>query len=366
MADEEEGSEKPFEATPRKIEEARKRGEVPISQDLITFSVYLGVLATAVFWGMRSVSEIGSALMPFLDSPEVFAESVFGIGGRHSYDGIFWSLLATVFLWFALPFGFALFTAFAQGALVFASTKLKPKLSRVSPISNAKQKYGRDGLFNFLKSFLKLIAYSGVLGFVFRSHLDDILSMPNLPVASNLALIAELCFDFLVAAAVAILVFAGTDLAWQRAQFFRKQRMTLQELKDENKETEGDPHTKQARRQKAYDIATNQMLLEVPDADVVVVNPEHYAVALKWARSRGTAPICVAKGVDEVAARIRKTANENGVPIFRDPPTARALHASVELGSEIPFDHYQAIAAAIRFADAIREKAKRGNFNAAP
>ncbi len=172
MADEEEGSEKPFEATPRKIEEARKRGEVPVSQDLITFSVYLGVLATAVFWGLKSVNEIGSALIIFLDSPEMLANSVFGVGGRHGYGSLFWSLLATVFLWFALPTAFALLTAFAQGALIFASTKLKPKLSRISPISNAKQKYGRDGLFNFLKSFLKLIAYSMVLGFVFQSHLD--------------------------------------------------------------------------------------------------------------------------------------------------------------------------------------------------
>lgn len=362
MADEEEGSEKPFEATPRKIEEARKRGEVPISQDLITFSVYVGVLATAVFWGLRSVNGIGSALMPFLDTPDIFVDSVFGVGGRHAFGGIFWSLLATTFLWFVLPTFFALVTAFGQGALLFAPTKLKPKLSRISPISNGKQKYGRDGLFNFLKSFLKLIAYSVVLGFVFRSHLDEILSMPSLPVAPNLVLVAELCFDFLVAAAIAILVFAGTDLAWQRAQFFRKQRMSLQELRDESKDTEGDPHTKQARRQKAYDIATNQMLLDVPDADVVVVNPEHYAVALKWARSRGTAPVCVAKGIDEVAARIRKAANENGVPIYRDPPTARALHASVELNSEIPVEHYQAIASAIRFADAIRDKAKRGGF----
>jgi flagellar biosynthetic protein FlhB len=362
MADEEEGSEKPFEATPRKIEEARKRGEVPISQDLITFSVYLGVLTTAIFLGLHSVNQIGAGLIIFLDSPEVFTDAVFGVGGRHGYGRIFWSLFASVFLWFALPTAFALLTAFAQGALVFASTKLKPKLSRISPVSNAKQKYGRDGIFNFFKSFLKLVVYSVVLGVVFQSHLDEILSMPSLPVASNLTLTAELCFDFLVAAAIAILVFAATDLAWQRAQFFRKQRMSLQELRDENKETEGDPHTKQARRQKAYDIATNQMLQDVPDADVVVVNPEHYAVALKWVRSRGTAPVCVAKGVDEVAARIRKTANESGVPIYRDPPTARALHASVEIGSEISTDHYQAIAAAIRFADAIREKARKGNF----
>lgn len=361
MADEDEGSEKPFEATPRKIEEARKRGEVPISQDLITFSVYLGVLVIASLAGLWATSRIGSAMMTFLSAPEVLAEAVFGVGGRHGYDGVFWAVLGTIFVWFSLPFFLALFTAFVQGALVFAPTKLAPKLSRISPVSNAKQKYGREGLFNFFKSFFKLVVYSVVLGVVFRSRINEILVMPSLPVASNLALMAELCFRFLVAASIAILAISVADLAWQRAQFFRRQRMSLKELRDENKETEGDPHTKQARRQKAYDIATNQMLLEVPDADVVVVNPEHYAVALKWERSRGTAPTCVAKGVDEVAARIRTTAIENGVPIYRDPPTARALHSTVDLGEEIPVAHYRAIASAIRFADAIRDKARKGS-----
>jgi len=359
MADEEEGSEKPYEASPRKLEEARKRGEVPISQDLITFSVYLGILITAPLVGLWSVERAGSALLPFFDAPEVFADAVFTPGGRHAFGALFWSFIATATVWFILPFCLALLTAFAQGALVFAPTKIKPKLSRISPLSNAKQKYGPDGLFNFLKSFSKLIVYSCVLWLVFKSRLDDILNMPALPISSSLALIAELCFRFISVACVAIFVFAMIDLVWQRAQFFRKQRMSLKEIKDESKETEGDPHTKQARRQKAYDIATNQMLADVPDADVILVNPEHYAVALKWSRRRGSAPTCVAKGVDEIAARIRSVADENGVPIHRDPPTTRALYATVEIGEEIPVDHYRAVAAAIRFADAIREKAKR-------
>lgn len=358
MAEEEDSGEKPYEATPRKLEEARKRGEVPVSQDLITFSVYLGVLLTALMAGFWFMTRSGSALMPFIDRPEMLAESVFGVGGRHSFGGIFFALFGSVFVWFALPFFLALLTAFAQGALVFAPTKLAPKLSRISPISNAKQKYGREGLFNFIKSFAKLMIYSLVAGFVFYGKLDQIIAMPSLPVAAALDVTAAICFRFLAASALAILVISAADLVWQRAQFFRKQRMSLKEMKDESKETEGDPHTKQARRQKAYDIATNQMIQEVQDADVVVVNPEHYAVALKWERTRGTAPICVAKGVDEVAARIREKANEHGVPIYRDPPTARALHATVDLGEEIPVDHYRAIAAAIRFADAIRAKAK--------
>ena len=358
MAEQEDSAEKPFEATPRKLEEARKRGEVPVSQDLITFAVYLGVLITASFVGLWSVGRAGSALVPFLDTPDVFATAMFAPEGRFGYGALVWAFATTAAIWFVLPFFLALTSAFLQGALVFAPTKLRPKLSRISPIGNAKQKYGRDGLFNFFKSFSKLMVYSVVLWLVFRSRLDEILAMPSLPVATSLTLTAQLCFQFLIAACGAIFVFAIIDYLWQRAQFLRRQRMSLKEMKDESKETEGDPYTKQARRQKAYDIATNQMLSDVPDADVVVVNPEHFAVALKWDRAKGTAPVCVAKGVDEIAARIRDVANENGVPIYRDPPTARALHASVDLGEEIPVDHYRAIAAAIRFADAIRAKAR--------
>ncbi|NCM97925.1 MAG: flagellar biosynthesis protein FlhB, partial [Rhodobacterales bacterium] len=131
------------------------------------------------------------------------------------------------------------------------------------------------------------------------------------------------------------------------------------EMMDENKDSEGDPHTKAARRQRGYDIATNRMLEDVPQADVIVVNPTHYAVALKWDRAARRAPVCVAKGVDEIAARIRERAAAAGVPIHRDPPTARALHASVEIGQEIRPDQYRAVAAAIRFAEAMRKRARQ-------
>lgn len=357
---EDEGSEKPFEATPRKLEEARKRGEVPISQDLVTLGVYIAVLFTAAFLGVWSIAETGLALLPFIASPETMTDVVFQLDGRHSYGALISSFASGLSPWLLLPFVFALAVAFMQGALVFAGQKLQPKLSRISPLKNAKQKYGPDGLFNFGKSFLKLGVYSLVLVMVFSANIEEILSMSVLPVPAILQLTAELCFRFLAASAAVIFAFATIDFFWQRSQFMRRQRMSLKELKDELKETEGDPYTRQARRQRAHDIATNQMLSDVPKADVVVVNPEHYAVALAWERQRNTAPVCVAKGVDEIAARIREVAVENAVPIYRDPPTARALFASVDLQEEIPVEHYQAIAAAIRFADAMRDKARRG------
>jgi flagellar biosynthetic protein FlhB len=135
--------------------------------------------------------------------------------------------------------------------------------------------------------------------------------------------------------------------------------MTRQEMTEEHKESEGDPHFRAHRRQRGQEIAMNRMLRAVPEADVVLVNPTHYAVALKWNRKDGRAPVCIAKGRDEVAARIRERANAAGVPVHRDPPTARALHAALDIGDEIGREHYQAVAAAIRFAEAMRKKAGR-------
>jgi flagellar biosynthetic protein FlhB len=355
---EEESSDKPFEATPRKLEEARKRGEFPVSQDLVTSAVYIGILLMAFSLGAWSAMNAGSAMLPLIDTPDVIAESLFRDGGRHTITPLIWSVGIAGFVWLGFPVVAALLAAFVQGALVFAPTKLQPKISRISPISNAKQKYGPDGIFNFLKSFVKLAVFSTVLAMVFASRIDEILVMPQLPILGAMSLTADLAFRFMVAATMVVLAISTIDVFWQRAQFLRKQRMSLKEIKDETKDTEGDPHTKQARRQRAYNIATNQMLADVPNADVVLVNPEHYAVALSWTREPGSAPVCVAKGTDEIARRIREAANEHGVPIYRDAPTARALFGVVELGQEISAEHYRAVAAAIRFADAVRQKAR--------
>jgi len=132
--------------------------------------------------------------------------------------------------------------------------------------------------------------------------------------------------------------------------------MSHQEIRDEQKQVEGDPHLKSQRNRKRQDLAENKMIYDVPDADVLIVNPTHYSVALTWSREPGAAPKCVAKGVDSMALTLRRIAQENGVPIRSDPPTARALHATVEIGDEVAPEHYRAVAAAIRFAEAIREK----------
>ncbi len=261
-----------------------------------------------------------------------------------------------------IPAAAVLVLLVATRSFVVAPEKLMPKLNRISPLSNAKNKFGRNGLFEFAKSFTKLTIYSIILGVFLWQKLPEVIGTIGIEPAMATSVLLELCVQFFGIVLLIALVIGGIDFAWQYQEHLRKNRMSHKELMDEAKQSEGgDPHMKQQRRQKGYEIAMNQGgIQDVPDADVVVVNPTHYAVALKWSRLPGEAPICLAKGgVDEVAARIREVASEaGGVPIHRDPPTARSLHAMVEIGQEIHAEHYQAVAAAIRFAEKMRAKAK--------
>jgi flagellar biosynthetic protein FlhB len=243
---------------------------------------------------------------------------------------------------------------------VVSGDKLIPKLSRISPISNAKNKYGANGLFEFGKSTVKLIVYSVALTVFLMAEAPLLLLAPALGAPEVVGVMMQLSVDFLFVAIVITIAIGVVDILWQHAEHIRKNRMSYQEIRDELKEQEGDATLKQARRQKGYDIATNRMIADVPKADVVIVNPEHYAIALQWDRGAASAPICIAKGLDDVALQIREVAVEANIPIQQDAPTARQLFADVALGQEIWPEHYEAVAAAIRFAEHMRQRARHG------
>jgi flagellar biosynthetic protein FlhB len=261
--------------------------------------------------------------------------------------------------WYFIPAGLSFLTVLAQRGWAPSPGKIRPRLSRIDPIQNAKNKYGASGLFEFAKSFAKLLAFSTGLGLYLGLRSDDMLAtLHGSPVMA--ATVMGRMLTELLAVIVLIAVGIGIiDMLWQRADFLRRQRMSHREVREELKRSEGDPHLKQARQQRARGRAMSQGLADVPDADVVIVNPTHVAIALKWSRAPGSAPVCVAKGVDHVALAIRDCANEHGVPVRHDPPTARALHASTEIGQEIDPDHYRVVAAAIRFSEKMRRKAGR-------
>lgn len=349
------GEEKPYEATQRRLDQARAKGELPRSLDLLAAATYWGVLAFAVTVGAASLADAGATLSSFLARAGSIANAGAGpaaIGGWLAEVGV------TLAPAFALPALFVAGAVFLQQAWVFAPEKLRPQLSRISPVANAKQKFGRSGLFEFAKSAAKLVVISVCLGVFLSGRLPGIMNAAATDPVQVTRLLLHEANDFLIVVSILALAFGAIDYLWQRAEHFRQQRMSRQELIDETKESEGDPWIKQQRRQRGLDIATNRMMADVPRADVVIVNPVHVAVALRWNRAGGGAPVCVAKGVDEVALRIRALAMDAGVPIRRDPSTARALHAAVGIGEEIRTEHYRPVAAAIRFADAMRKRAR--------
>lgn len=245
-----------------------------------------------------------------------------------------------------------------QKSFVVAPEKLVPKLSKISIVKSAKHKFGSAGLFEFGKSLTKLIVFTAVLSIVSMGFQAQILASSFGTAGQVVLFKLDLVVKILLSSAAVALVLGAIDLLWQRQHFLKSHMMSRQDIRDEVKRSEGDPDQKAERMRRGKEISQNRMLLDVPTADVIVVNPTHYAVALRWQRdSAGAAPVCVAKGTDNIAAKIREIAQENAVPVFSDPPTARALHADVEIGQEIAFEHFQAVAAAIRFADQIRKKA---------
>ncbi|KAA2315578.1 flagellar biosynthesis protein FlhB [Pseudooceanicola sediminis] len=358
MAEDDQSSEKPHEPTQRKLQKAREQGEVPRSNDLSTAAAYGGLCIAGVAVGGPALIRLGGTLQSLIDRPESLAPLYFDGAGTTPTGGLMASVALSLLPFFLVPAVAALTAVIAQQAFVVSADKIRPKLSRISVISNAKNKFGRGGLFEFFKSFAKLLIYSACLYFFVSAKLPEMINTLYLGPGITTATLLRLCIEFLFIVFLISLVIGGVDFLWQRAEHMRKNRMSDKDMRDEFKDSEGDPHMKQQRRQRGQEIANSQMMADLPKADVVIVNPTHYAVALKWDRTRGSAPVCLAKGVDEVAAVMRRIAGEHAIPIHSDPPTARKLHATVEIGDQIDPDDYRAVAAAIRFADQMRSKAK--------
>ena len=348
----EDGAERSHEATPQKLQEARRKGEVVKSQDVTTLASYLGVLACLTLlapWIGSRVSDLGGTLIQDAErlSAPLRAGGA-GAAGAVLLEGV------TITGLVVLPAALLVLGALAvQQVFVFAPSKLTLKMSRISLIANAKNKFGPSGLFEFAKSATKMIVLGGLMGWFLLRHADRLVAAAASEPHAIAAMLPTFLAEFVLGVALVSAAIAAADYFWQRHSHLAKNRMTRQEVLDEMKRSEGDPHLKAKRRQRGEEIALNKMMHDVPDATVILVNPTHYAVALKWTPLDPSPPICLAKGVDAVAARIREAATEAGVPIFSDPPTARALHTDVEIGEAIDRSHFAAVAVAIRFARAL-------------
>lgn len=357
MAGPEDEGEKEFEPTQRRLDQARAEGDVIRSEDIQAALSLAGLLLAMAILGGWAIHLAGGAGMALLQGAGRLSGP--GSGAGPEIAGAALRMAGPPLLVLAGPGLLVLAWLVASRGLVLAPAKLAMKGSRISILANAQQKFGRGGRVDFARRGAKMLAFGAALAWYLKGSAGALLLAAGLAPGQVVLLMVKQVLGLMLLFLALLAGFGLADYLWQRAEFLRRLRMTRKELLDEMKDSEGDPHIKADRRRRAQEIATRKMLVEVPKADIVLVNPTHYAVALKWHRARGRAPVCVAKGVGEIALRIRALAQESGVPVRSDPATARALHASLEIGDEVRPEHYAAVAAAIRFADGLRKRARR-------
>src|SRR6185437_10145848 len=346
MAEEQDDSEKTQDPTQRRLDEAVRRGDVVKSQEVNAWFV----LAAAALVLLSFSGSMSKQLLAMF-------RGILGNAGRMTVDGgglmhlareISVETLAAV----AIPFLLLVLAAIGGNAiqhrLVWSTESLTPKLSKISPISGAGRLFSKQALANFVKGLAKLAIVGTVataLLWPARKHLERLVSTDPSAIAPFSRSLALQLFGGVVAI---LAVIAAVDYLFQYRQWYERQKMSIREMRDEFKETEGDPKIKAKVRQLRMQRVKKRMMAAVPKATVVITNPTHFAVALQWERGMN-APICVAKGQDLIALRIRSVAEESGVPVVENPPLARTLHATVEIDAEIPAEHYKAVAEVISY-----------------
>lgn len=349
--DEKDPSKQTEEATPHRLEESRKKGQIPFSREVTHFFAVLGILVVI------------SALSPYLGREMVFAlRPYLEKAGQISMEGglLMGSLSTTVWKVFgilALPMAVFAIAGLVSGGIqtkfLVSLDLLKPKLQRISFMSGFKRLFSIKAFVDFLKGLLKLTVVGGITIAVIWPELDRLDALTSIAVSHIFEELRGLTTQLFVSIACVLLVLAGLDYMFQYFQFMKEMRMSRQEVKEEHKSLEGDPHIKGKRKQKQKELSQSRSIQQIPHATVLVTNPTHYAVALKWEENSMQAPQVIAKGVDLVAIRMRQVARENDIPIVENKPLARALYASLEIDELILPEHYKAVAEIIRYVSGI-------------
>ena len=342
MAENEDGSEKSEEPSAKRLQESKEKGEVPRSKELNTSLLLLAGAIGLLVMGKK----IGGGLAEMLKSALSIERHVIYEPTLMLTSSVKTLLDAfTLILPLIIAMVIAIFISpLMIGGFTFSTKKIQPKLSNLSPIKGMKKLFGTQGLMELVKSILKVLLVGGLAAILVIALFDDVLSISRFEFATAYAKTIQMTGWYFLAVCSTIIIIAVIDVPFQMWQHKKQQRMTKKEVKEERKGTEGSPEVKSKIRQLQMEAAMRRMMEEVPKADVIITNPTHYAVALKYDDSKMGAPKLIAKGTDLVAARIREIATENNVPLVEAPPLARAIHYSTELDQEIPARLYLAVA----------------------
>lgn len=335
------------EPTPKRISDARDKGQVATSREINNLFALAGATMLVLFLIPALMDDLRQVLVIFFDRPHLI---VLGDGGLiRLIARITVEVAAILFLPFLFLSVMAFLAGYIQNGLLFSAEPIKPTLSKLSLVKGAKRIFSTQALVEFLKSLFKFVIVGGLVVAIVIPQISGIEAMVSLPVEALPERIHEIIL-LLVASVTAIMtVLALADYSYQKYKFLKGLRMTKQEVKDEHKQSEGDPEVKGRLKQIRRERSRRRMMAAVPEADVVVTNPTHYAIALKYDPMSMAAPRVVAKGADVLARRIRELAAEHEVPLVENPPLARALYATCEIDAEVPETHYRAVAEVISY-----------------
>ena len=347
MPEETSGQEKTEEPTPRRLDEARKKGDVAKSMEIPSAAVLLASLTTFYFLSEFILARFMMLLKHFLSNIhtiEIVPSNMVPIANIAVYYALLicGPLMAVILLT-------AILANYAQFGLLFTTEKITPKLDKINPVTGFGNLFSKQTMAQTVKSILKIILIGYIAYHEVMKVLPGILPLMDQQPYPILAFMARTAFWIFLKTALLLAVLAAADYAFQRWQFMEKMKMTKQEVKEEAKQTEGDPLVKGRIRSIQMEMARKRMMEEVPSADVIITNPTHLAVALKYDKDTMAAPLVVAKGAGIIAFRIRELAEENNIPIMEDKPLAQALYKNVEISEAIPDNLYQAVAEVLAY-----------------
>jgi len=353
LSDQTDDSEKTEDPTQKRLREAHEKGDVPKSQEMSTWFALAGTAILIAILAPSMTDSLAKQLKWYIEHAHELPVDGYALKAMWRDTGQ--SLALIVGLPLLVLVVMATAGNLVQHKLLFTAETVKPKLSKISPLSGFKRLFSKDSLINFAKGMLKIVLVGVMMVAILWPHRDRADTIIFADTLIVLETARELVLQLLAAILAFMTVVAGADFMYQKQKWFNKQKMSLREVKEEYKQTEGDPLIKGKIRQLRMERSRKRMMAAVPEATVVVTNPTHYSVALKYEEGMG-APLCLAKGVDTTALKIREVAKDHQIPIVENPPLARALYANVDIDQEVPEEHYKAVAEVIGFVFRMRRK----------
>ncbi len=346
MAEDQDNSQKTEDPTQRKLEEARKKGDVAKSTDV---PIWFLILATAaIMSGAGPLAQmIADPLVRIMDHPHAFRLE--NGGAQQLVGSLLMALAPPLLIIFGIIAVAGVLGHLVQHRPMWTGEKIKPDLAKLSPGKGLQRMFGAQGWMNLVKSLLKLTAMTVAMIYAVGPEAGVIIEAGRLNPAGLLAVTQAIAGRLLLAAIIVIGLVAGIDYIYQRWSYMQRMRMSHRDIRDEVKQQEGDPHIRARLRQIRLERSRKRMMQNVMKSTVVITNPTHYSVALRYDPEVDAAPVCMAKGVDEVALRIREKAKEHNIPIIENVPLARALFAVVEIEEPVPREHFEAVAKVIGF-----------------